>query len=579
MESFIDNKELERLSSAYTLSDMEIFIFPELFYPLVLANIMSPIIWEWRDDPWFKDIEKKNFTYKINRIKQYVIDHFVFNLDLDTWGLTTKDREIERFKDFFDIDHLKQSNALFGYEGDKYYYDIDIRKHFGLDQYTTDVIPYWKTETIEAMRAFRYKEGFTTGAGECVSLSALYAAAMFIIGRIPLDDIFLVATPLHSQNFIAENDGVITNNRRIVTKNMWFNGTSLSAKARRALENEKVTIVSHISGYIHTLLADATIDKKEYERFDSSLRKYLVTEPSVPIFINYLRFKSKYKKLFQFEYDCSGMKKFISLEKLFEYEHNSKYQVTPETRSQLINEIDGDEFHISPIQNKISLNLAEAIIKQNKIQSLDSIKEKFYDIRGDISKETIDEMIEGFHHFIYTEPKLPSIDEKNFIQGNDLEISVSDTRNEIFDKIKSAVNTSEMAKLTIYVYRQMDKTYWTPYVKAAIERNPVCYNETNGKYSIEDLYHIVSSLTNESIYDGARLALPDEVWNFKRGDGIEKAFLLANIIHYTDKSSEIDIKITPLGVCVKNKGMDFFFETNKQFTKEITITERDYIVR
>ncbi|MBP5474194.1 MAG: hypothetical protein J6X92_05505, partial [Bacteroidales bacterium] len=262
MESFFDKKELERLSSAYTLSDMEIFIFPELFYPLVLANIMSPIIWEWRDDPWFKDIEKKNFTYKINRIKQYVIDHFVFNLDLDTWGLTTKDVEIERFKDFFDIDHLKQSNALFGYEGDKYYYDIDIRKHFGLDQYTTDVIPYWKTETIEAMRAFKHKEGFTTGAGECVSLSALYAAAMFIIGRIPLDDIFLVATPLHSQNFITENDGVITNNRRIVTKNMWFNGTSLSAKARRALENEKVTIVSHISGYIHTLLSNATIDKK-----------------------------------------------------------------------------------------------------------------------------------------------------------------------------------------------------------------------------------------------------------------------------------------------------------------------------
>ena len=43
---------------------------------------------------------------------------------------------------------------------------------------------------------------------------------------------------------------------------MWFNGTSLSEKARRAMENEKVTIVSHISGYIHTLYNDATIDKE-----------------------------------------------------------------------------------------------------------------------------------------------------------------------------------------------------------------------------------------------------------------------------------------------------------------------------
>ena len=37
-----DKKTLEKYSSVFTLSDMEIFIFPELFYPLVLADIMSP---------------------------------------------------------------------------------------------------------------------------------------------------------------------------------------------------------------------------------------------------------------------------------------------------------------------------------------------------------------------------------------------------------------------------------------------------------------------------------------------------------------------------------------------------------
>jgi hypothetical protein len=40
------------------------------------------------------------------------------------------------------------------YEGDKYYFDIDIRKHFGIDKYKSNVIPYWKTE----MEAFKYKE-------------------------------------------------------------------------------------------------------------------------------------------------------------------------------------------------------------------------------------------------------------------------------------------------------------------------------------------------------------------------------------------------------------------------------------
>jgi hypothetical protein len=236
---FSDNRTLEKYSSAFTLSDMEIFIFPELFYPLVLANILSPVIWKWRDDPWFRGIEKKSFSNKVNRIKQFIIQNYVFNLDLSTWGLTTKTREIQRFSGFFDMELLQKSNALFGYEGDTYYFDIGIRKHFGLDKFDSEIIPYWKTETLEAMNAFRHKDTFSTGAGECVSLSALYAAAMFIVGRIPLEKIFLIATPLHSQNFIMEKEGLITNNRRIVTKTMWFNGTTLSEKARRALEMKK----------------------------------------------------------------------------------------------------------------------------------------------------------------------------------------------------------------------------------------------------------------------------------------------------------------------------------------------------
>ena len=63
----LTERELEKFSSAFTLSDMEIFIFPELFYPLTLANIMSPIIWEWRNDVWFKDIEKKKKNAQIKK--------------------------------------------------------------------------------------------------------------------------------------------------------------------------------------------------------------------------------------------------------------------------------------------------------------------------------------------------------------------------------------------------------------------------------------------------------------------------------------------------------------------------------
>src|SRR4030067_3741522 len=92
-----DARNLERKSSAVTLSDMEVFIFPELMYALVLANIMSPRVWAWRDDPWFAGVEEMTPYRRITRLKQYIMDHYAFNLDLDTWGLTDQQREIERF--------------------------------------------------------------------------------------------------------------------------------------------------------------------------------------------------------------------------------------------------------------------------------------------------------------------------------------------------------------------------------------------------------------------------------------------------------------------------------------------------
>jgi hypothetical protein len=571
-----NNRTLEKFSSAFTLSDMEIFIFPELFYPLVLANIMSPLMWEWRDDPWFHNIEKKSFTYKSNRIKQYIIQNFVFNLDLSTWGLTTKTKEIERFSDYIDMAMLKQSNALFGYEGDKYYFDIDIRKHFGLDKYDSDIIPYWKTETLEAMTAFRNKENFSTGAGECVSLSALYAASMFVIGRIPLDKIYLIATPLHSQNFIIEKEGLITNNRRIVTKNMWFNGTSLSERARRALENEKVTIVSNITGYIHTMYRDATIDVASYGIFKERLHEFLVTELNVHIFINFLRFKSKFKNQFQYRCDCSGKDRYILLEKMFEYEHNSKFNVSQEMRAQLVSEIEGDEFHLSPIQGKIILNAFEEVLEKKPSRSLEELEKEFIDVAGSENGALIKDMFREIREFIITVPKLPE-GEKNYIKLEYPEITTDDTRETIVAKINELAGRSELCMLTLYAFRQMDRADWLPYIKASIERNPVCYMELGDK-DPGAVYEILNSFPDESIYDGARLSLPDEVWNFKRGDGVEKAILLADYImlKFPEKSITIDIRRKNVELHFDERR--FIFSSEKGFTKKIQISSESYSI-
>ena len=486
----------------------------------------------------------------------------------------TKGAEIDRFSDFFDMELLKQSNALFGYEGDKYYFDIEIRKHFGLDKFNSDIIPYWKTETIEAMTAFRYKDTFSTGAGECVSLSALYAAAMFVVGRIPLEKIFLIATPLHSQNFITEKEGLITNNRRIVTKNMWYNGTSLSERARRALENEKVTIVSHISGYVHNLYNEATIDREAYKHFTVKLREFLKSDLTSLVFINFLRFKSKYKSLFQYCCTCAGKKRYIGVDKMFEYEHSSKFNVSAETRELLVNEIEGEEFHMSPIQARILLNDIEPILDRNVGKSLKEIKKEFIVAAACVDAERINAMFEDLEEFILTEPRIPDLD-KDYKKTLRLKITNENNRKEIIDEVVSNTRNSELSLLALYIYRKMDLIDWLPFVKAAIERNPVCFTELKEK-DISEVYSILGEMPDESIYEGERLALPDEVWNFRRGDGIEKSFLMADLLIHRDNGTEVRIEISNNKVTLSFSGKDYNFESHKNFRKSILIKGTEY---
>ncbi len=103
----MNSEQLEKCSSAITLSDMEIFVFPELMYSLVLANIMSPIIWQWRELDCFKKLKNKNSYRKLMRLKQFMIDKYEFNLDLETWGLTSKAKELKRFEKFVSGDRYR----------------------------------------------------------------------------------------------------------------------------------------------------------------------------------------------------------------------------------------------------------------------------------------------------------------------------------------------------------------------------------------------------------------------------------------------------------------------------------------
>jgi len=569
-----DSGSIEKYSAAVTLSDMEVFIFPQLMYSLVLANIMSPRLWKWRNDPWFSKTPHRNELKRIQRLKQYIMDNFAFNLDLDTWGLTTKEQEIARFSEFIGEDVLARSNALFGYEGDKYYFDIDIRRHFGLDKYTSNVVPYWKTETLEAMEAFRFKEGYAGGAGECVSLAALYASAAFAVADIPLDKIFLLATPLHSQNFLEIGEGVITNNRRIVTKNMWYNGTELSAKARRALENETVTIVTHNTGYIHTIYPTATIDRGVYGRMKSKLTKFLSTDITYEILANFLRHNSSLQKHFQISHTCHGKTLYIESEKVYSYEHSSKLRVGDDTQENLLQDIEDDEFYTEPRPNRFDMGKLEAFFHDNKINinsaaDIDKLKSQLVD--GPVyCADVVDDLLK----FCHTVPMMPD-EQKEWPQSKPISLDGVKSAEDAREALMGQRQNNETVDLAFMAFRDMSTSPWKPFLKSAVERNPVCLTSVN-YLTLDDVYKCLTSsaFADESIYDDSRrLAQPDEVWNYKRGDGLEKAITLA-AIHIDRQSKKSDVSNVVIDIGNKNVKLtcgkkEFIFDTNKNLVPPI----------
>jgi hypothetical protein len=567
-----DSRSLEKYSSAVTLSDMEVFIFPELLYTLVLANIMSPRVWSWRNDPWFAKISAQSPLRRVQRLKQFIMDRFAFNLDLDTWGLTTKEAELARFKSFISENVLGRSNALFGYEGDKYYFDSDIRKHFGLDKYTSNVIPYWKTETVEAMEAFKFKSGYPAGAGECVSLSTLYAAAAFAVIDVPLDDIFLMATPLHSQNYFDIGTGIITNNRRIVTKTMWFNGTEISAKARRALENEQITIVSHRTGYIHSVYPEATIDATAYNRLSNNLTSFLSTNYiDFDILANFLRHHSKLQRCFQINHTCCGNKpRYIEAEKVFSYEHSSKARVNDHSRDSLLHEIEEDEFYPEPIAGRLLLSEIEDFFRTTRV-SLDD-PEAIGKLKAFLHHAcyNMDQVMPDLKKFCRTEPRLPEKSEKRFAAFTPPMLDGVRSADEAREHIASRRAENETCDLAFAAFRDLSRSPWKPFCKAALERNPVIVGAMKD-LSLDECFARLEAMPGESIYNAPqRMAQPDEVWNFGRGDGLEKAIAMANVIRAREPGSRIqfDRQGTTVTVAIGKGRFSFSSAKNLELPRE-----------
>jgi hypothetical protein len=174
----------------------------------------------------------------------------------------------------------------------------------------------------------------------------------------------------------------------------------------------------------------------------------------------------------------------------------------------------------------------------------------------------VEEVIKDLIAFCRIEPRLPGA-EKQWDQPNPIAIDPSWPRESVVAYVESIRQSNPIADLAFSSYRDMARAPWRPFLKAALERSPVSIAGA-ADLDIAQVAKKHDQMPGESIYDGTRLAQPDEVWNFGRGDGLEKALCLLNIWRHREPRDEIMLSGDSKTVRVAKKGgAEFVFASSK----------------
>jgi hypothetical protein len=354
---------------------------------------------------------------------------------------------------------------------------------------------------------------------------------------------------------------------------MWVNGTALSAQARRALENERVTMIAHETGIIHTIYPEATIQPEAYERFASQMRVFLSTALDAEVLGNFLRHNSDIQECFQLRWPRHGVDHYISVDRVLAYESNSSYRMTDNTRAKLMDEIDAEELHCQPLPSRVILNDLEQFIKDQPIDihSRDDVQR----LKGRFASDCMnaEKALETLVQFCHIEPQLPDQDAKQFQNGAaPLNLDIDMTREDVIERLQSIRESNTMAGLAFYAYRDLNQIEPEAFLQACLTRNPVSITALSTQDD-DSVVATLNELPSESIYDeDGRLAQPDEVWNFARGDGAEKALLLANVLRDRHPEATLRFEVSPTSVTLNLGDKAYSFSS----TKQLNATEWHY---
>jgi len=245
---------------------------------------------------------------------------------------------------------------------------------------------------------------------------------------------------------------------------------------------------------------------------------------------------------------------------VYAYEHGNTSRVGDKTQDQLIHDIDEDEFYPQPLENRIVLNEIEAYFTKNSPATGDDL---LVELKKHLHHScfNVEEVIHDLLDFCRITPRLPAPDKQRGAVPP-IELNPDMSREEMIEHLEDLRKVNETADLAFTAYRDMSRSPWKPFIKAALERNPVSPIESDGM-AIPEIYEKIASFENESIYDSTRMAQPDEVWNFARGDGMEKALCLMNCMVHHDKGDPPALKGDGKSIVVVQGKKEYSFTSRK----------------
>jgi hypothetical protein len=224
---------LESLSHAVSLTVLELDANPQKLVPaFFLANLMSPALWDWRNEK--RAVNEHGVVYsprnRLNQIQRFFHRYTFTNLPDrpggDPWGLISFDEEERRFgaefvrriRSEYDTTlrqlHVENPESQFGQIVNEPYY-------------ARGLFPRLKNETLEVMNAFATTNEEGKASGKCWGLAvALWAAALVVWGRFPLDQVVITGNRAHVFVYLDVEDGHLLNNTK------WFSTTRINNRSK-----------------------------------------------------------------------------------------------------------------------------------------------------------------------------------------------------------------------------------------------------------------------------------------------------------------------------------------------------------